>query len=70
MKIKVTRSFLMAGKSVPIGTVLDVADSKLARQLIRNNKAFAMPESAPTSEQMAAKDLNAASAPVAKPKKV
>ena len=51
MKLKTTRSFILAGKVVNPGLVIEVMDKNLMRELVATNKAFAVAESTPLSEK-------------------
>lgn len=39
MKIEVTRAFFLAGEPQPVGSLIDIADDRFARELIHNGKA-------------------------------
>jgi hypothetical protein len=51
MKIKTKKSFLIGGKIVKEGTVMEIQDERLARELIRADKCFAVPESTKASKK-------------------
>jgi hypothetical protein len=62
MKIKTLKSFLLEGKHIKPGEVIDVQSGFTARELIRYGKAFAVAEStviAKTEEAVAAPEAEA-----------
>lgn len=51
MKLKTKKSFLIGGKMVKAGVVIEMQDERSARELIRADKCIAVPESTKVSKK-------------------